>query len=247
MRKKSNTKPLLHVLLYLLMVLVPLFAFAQPDSTSAALREPQWEERYFSAEKLQELQEDDRLVYEIEVAEDDSWGRIKRWFFTKLSQLFGGASSSGLLDGMVYVVCIGAGIFIIFRFLDVDLTSLVQRRAVAPSIGVNEGITENIHALDFEKEIGSAVEQQEFKRAVRLLYLASLKRLADAGLIRFEPGKTNRQYQRELRSPQCSSRFASLGHVFEYAWYGDFPVNEQLYQQAEQEYRELSKLVEVRV
>lgn len=246
MRKKSNTKPLLLFLLYLLVVLVPHFAIAQPDSAVNSSSKPQWQERRFSEEKLQELQEDDRLVYEIEVAEDDSWGRFKRWFFTKLSQFFGGAAKTGLLDMIVYAVCIGAGIFIIIRFLDVDLTALVQRRAVASPISVGEGITENIHALDFDQEIGAAVQQQEYKRAVRLLYLASLKRLANAGLIRFEPGKTNRQYQRELRSPDCSNRFASLGRVFEYAWYGDFPVNEQLYLQAAEEYREFCKLVEVR-
>lgn len=257
MKKKNSIKLLLRLLLSLLIVmaLLPLLAKAQPmlgqslqetQRVDSLKQEPVWQERRFSAEKLQELQEDGSLTYEIATAEDNWWSRLKRWFIIKLSEMFSGASRAGVLDWIVYIICIGAGVFLIFRFMDIDLTALVQRRAARLAVGVHEGISENIHALDYEQELQIAVQQKEFKRAVRLLYLASLKRLSDKGLVRWEPGKTNRQYQRELRSADRGKHFASLGYFFEYAWYGDFPVNEQLYQQVEQEYQQFCKQVEVK-
>ena len=243
MKKKSNTNILPLLLLFLLSSLLPLWA-QQP--TAIKKQEPQWQERKFSEEKLQELKEDGRLDYPVVKVEDSWWTKFKRWFFMHLSEFFGGASRSGLLEIIIYAVFIGAGIFIIFRFLDIDLASMVKRSPAATPMHMREGITENIHELNFEQEISQAVQQQNFKKAVRLVYLASLKRLTDAGLLKWEPGKTNSQYQRELKSAGFIKSFGSLGYYFEYAWYGDFPVDEQLYRQVEQTYQQFSQQLEVK-
>lgn len=203
-----------------------------------------WQQRSFSPEALQQLQEDEALLYPVTVKEEGWWSRLKEWFFGKLSEALGGASSSGLLNLIIYLFCLGAGIFLILRFLDIDLTSMIRQRARPVSIGVAEGITENIHALNFEQEIQLAVQQQAYRRAVRLVYLASLKQLSDAGVVRWEPGKTHRQYQLELKDPSFKQQFNSLGYFFEYAWYGDFPVDETLYRRVEDEYRLFCKKVE---
>ena len=81
---------------------------------------------------------------------------------------------------------------------------------------------------------------------MRLVYLATLKRLTDAGELKWEPGKTNSQYQRELKSPGFAAPFASLGYYFEYAWYGDFPVDEPLFRQVEQTYHQFTRQLEVK-
>ena len=204
-----------------------------------------WQAREFSPEKLQQLEEDNALVYPVAAAEEGWWARFKQWFFAKLYDLLGNSARSGLLDILFYLFCLGAGIFIILRLLDIDLSSLVQRRAVVAPINVGEGIAENIHAMDFDKELALARQQRDYQRAIRLLYLASLKRLADAGLVRWEAGKTNGQYQRELKAAALKEHFASLGHYFEYAWYGEFPVNELLYEQAAAEYQQFRKQLEM--
>lgn len=204
-----------------------------------------WHEREFSPEKLQQLEEDNTLLYPIAAAEEGWWARFKQWFFAKLYDLLGTSARAGLLDIIFYIFCLGAGVFVILRFLNIDLSSLVQRRATAVPMGVGEGISENIHALDFEKELALARQQQDYKRAIRLLYLASLKRLADAGLVRWEAGKTNEQYQRELKAASLKAPFASLGHYFEYAWYGEFPVNELLFEQAAAAYQQFRQQLEV--
>lgn len=248
MKKKNSIRLLplgllLLVIAGMLLAACPLQAQPTPDSL---VQEAQWQQRSFSSETLRRLQEDADLEYPVVVAEDGWWSRLKYWFFTKVFEAIGGVSGSRALDIMMYLFCIAAGIFIILRFLDIDLTTLVQRRARIVPVGRVEGLSENIHVLDFDQEIARAVQQQEYKRAVRLVYLAALKKLSDAGVVRWEPGKTNRQYQLELKDPASKQQFARLGYFFEWAWYGDFPVDEPLFQQVAQEYRQFCKQLEVR-
>ena len=247
MKKRSSIKPVPKCLLFLLMSILllpghPLLAQAPGDSLQ---QKAGWQQRSFSPEKLQQLQKDEDLEYPVAVAEDGWGSKLMEWFSRWLSEVLGETSDTGLLKVLMYLFFVGAGLFLITCFLDIDITSLVRRKAAAvPISSIGEGITENIHALDFEQEIKQAVAQQDYRKAVRLVYLASLKRLSDAGLVRWEPGKTNRQYQLELKDPAFKNQFSSLGYFFEYAWYGDFPVNEPLYQKVAAEYRQFCKQVE---
>lgn len=219
---------------------MPLSLLAQPE------RQPvRWQARSFSEEKLAELEQDERLKYPKAKVEDSWWTKFKAWFFMKLAELFSGASRNGLLEIIVYFLCAGLGAYLIFRFLDIDPTSFMKRSSANSMAGMRSGLAEDIHAVDFEKEIAAAVQQQEYKKAIRLLYLASLKQLTDSGLLHWEPGKTNSEYQRELRTTRFTAHFSSLGYYFEYAWYGDFPVNEQLYQQVARTYHQFKEQLEV--
>lgn len=243
--KRKNSIKRFWILLGL--VLLPLLSgLAQPQQADSLLPQPpHWQQRHFSEQTLQELQEDRSMDYALAKADDNWWDRFKRWLGYKISQMLDQASGNGFMDTLFYVFCIGAGIFIVVRFLDIDLSSLLHRKAAGTTLVVGEGLTENIHELNFDTEIQQAVAGEDFRRAVRLLYLASLKQLADGGHIRWEPGKTNQQYQQEVKAAALGASFGRLGYYFEWAWYGDFPVSSATYQEVEQEYQEFSKKLEV--
>jgi hypothetical protein len=88
---------------------------------------------------------------------------------------------------------------------------------------------ENIHEINFDDDIESALAQRNFKLAVRLLYLRSLKQLNDAGLIQWQIEKTNSVYVDELSNPNQRQTFSILTRQFEYIWYGNFPIDEQAF------------------
>ena len=88
---------------------------------------------------------------------------------------------------------------------------------------------ENIYAIDFNAEIDKAVTQQNYRLAVRLLYLRSLRQLADAGLIHWDVNKTNTIYINELANAEQRLAFKLLTRQFEYVWYGEFIIDAQIF------------------
>ena len=70
------------------------------------------------------------------------------------------------------------------------------------------------------------------------MFLFALKKLADAHLIKWIPGKTNDEYLFELRQHASRSNLQDLRYYFEYSWYGHFEVTEQTYQHIKDVFRE---------
>lgn len=75
--------------------------------------------------------------------------------------------------------------------------------------------------------------QEDFRSALRALYLANLAWLGQGEWIAIHPGKTNREYEMEIRRkarafPEACSLFAENVASFERAWYGmhDVPASE---------------------
>lgn len=66
------------------------------------------------------------------------------------------------------------------------------------------------------------------REALRALFRAVLLSLDRAGLIRYRPPATNREYVRELhaRSPDLSALLGGLADRYELAWYGGRPAGE---------------------
>ena len=98
--------------------------------------------------------------------------------------------------------------------------------------------------MDFEALIAEAIDQKEHKKAIRLYYLYALKKLADQDLIHWKPGKTNLEYQQELGSPEIRPYFGDLSYYFDYAWYGDFPVSQSLFEKVKAVFRDFKSIID---
>ncbi|MBC8104927.1 MAG: DUF4129 domain-containing protein [Cytophagales bacterium] len=61
-----------------------------------------------------------------------------------------------------------------------------------------------------------------YREAIRMAYIASLRRLRDDGFLVLEPNKTNWEYQRELRnrSAAASNTLLPATRLFDRLWYG---------------------------
>jgi Domain of unknown function (DUF4129) len=77
---------------------------------------------------------------------------------------------------------------------------------------------------DFDAKIAAAIQQQQYKEALRWLYLRSLQRLAAKNLIQWKRDKTNRDYLKELEQTPLYPDFKHLTYYFDYAHYGNMPV-----------------------
>lgn len=77
------------------------------------------------------------------------------------------------------------------------------------------------------------ISQGDGRLAVRALFLATLARLGEEGVLRIEKYKSNRDYRDELarkarRAEQLRSAFDANARIFERSWYGWHPVSDQM-------------------
>jgi len=174
-------------------------------------------------------------------------GMLSKW----LSVLFGDSVSKSVLSvfsKVLYYIFIALliGIFgyAVYMLAKAQKYNFWQRRDEGLAADISN---EDIHAIDFEKEIEASKHQQMWSRAVRFIYLYALKLMTDKDLITWEEGKTNREYLEEISSQDVKALFARIGYYFEYLWYGHFDITREDYGNVEQVYHQLrSKLYQYR-
>lgn len=87
---------------------------------------------------------------------------------------------------------------------------------------IRDAGTDNIYEYDFDKEIVEARRARDWSLTVRLVYLQTLRRLADGGVIAWRPSKTPTQYSREVRR----SEFTEMTNLFLRVRYGGVHAGE---------------------
>jgi hypothetical protein len=115
---------------------------------------------------------------------------------------------------------------IIYQILKYNKGSLTSSNALDNPDLAFENI-DNINAIDFDAEINKALAMLNYRLALRLMYLKALKKLSDKEYINWDISKTNSQYYQELQNPDLKNQFINLTYKFEYAWYGNLPINQQ--------------------
>jgi len=136
--------------------------------------------------------------------------------------------NSGLLKIIFWILAIGFICFILYRLF---LTEGAFRKAAkkAPAV-VPELVEAEINAnTDFERLVIQALQQQNYRLAVRYRYLQSLQLLAARGRIEMAVDKTNYEYVRSIKDAALQKDFAAITLGYEYVWYGEFNLDEQLY------------------
>ena len=161
------------------------------------------------------------------------WPRIRYWMNWLLSQLLGAAT--GTLAGRIISVLVLLGVvaYLAIRMAGVRQAPLDRGSRHAPEAFISES---DIHQVDFSQAIAAAADQGNFRLAVRLWYLSTLKQLSDKGVIDWRPGKTNYAYLAEVASMPYRAEFASLTADFESSWYGDQPVRQEHYHLLERQF-----------
>jgi len=206
------------------------------DSSSIALHQP-------SAKKQSDYQDDKFWKYGL----DENPKKLESGFFNRLwNNLIEGLADSFRYDNQGHV----NWWTIFFLLLIVGLIVLFVLRATNSGVNTlfrgksseNENIdatTEdvNIHSIDYEKQIADALRRNDFRLGVRLWFLRTLKQLSDKELLSWKIDKTNSDYYYELSGSSYQDDFGKMSFVYDYAWYGEFPIDESSYHQAEEQFR----------
>jgi hypothetical protein len=132
------------------------------------------------------------------------------------------------LKYLLYAGALALVIFVVIKAIDMDITTLFRRRSRKTEMPYTESI-EDINAIDFDDELEKALAQNNYRLAVRLLYLHCLKQLSDLRLIDWQIDKTNSVYINELTNAEQKQVFSVITRQFEYVWYGNFGIDKQAF------------------
>lgn len=134
----------------------------------------------------------------------------------------------------VWVFVIGSVLFLIFRLF------LSEKGMFAAPLRNKRLIAEEEDLSDDEtlvQKITEAEKSGNYRLAVRYTYLQALNYLASRNWIQLSPDKTNYQYLRELSNKPFRNDFARVTLHYEYAWYGNFSIDPDLYSTIKNEFR----------
>jgi Domain of unknown function (DUF4129) len=208
--------------------------------------------RNFDKASLSTYSKQNEFQYKEEIETGASlWTRFWRWFWNWFIHLFDFSKkarhSSSFWDGVIILLeylglllGLGALIFFILKLVGIDMFNIFRRKPVIINVPYSESL-ENIHEIDFDTALESAISQHNYRLAVRLLYLNCLKQLSDATLINWQPDKTNSVYLTELHNTRQYPAFKLLTRQFEYIWYGEFPIDGSVFQNINVTFQKFNK------
>jgi len=204
------------------------------DSSEITVRKP-------SLEKQNEVFSDSDYLFDKQGKPPVSWwDRFWDWLDRQIDDLFSTRSGVTFLFVFKWMLIVAALGLIIFLLLKNDIRFLFYRKGKDSAIGFSE-ITEDINKIDFDKMIEEAISKKNFKRAVRLYFLQTLKMLSDKKFIEWKPEKTNYDFYLELKEGKIQEGFRSVSILYDYVWYGDFPLKENEFKTAVQQFRKFDE------
>lgn len=136
-----------------------------------------------------------------------------------------GISMPAWLVTVFWIFLVAGFITLLIWFLSTSNIYLFRKNSTTSS-EAKQPIVENIFETDFENEIQKAIAENNFRTAVRLLYLRTLRDLSDHNLISYTPEKTNSDYLLQLTETSYYNSFFRLTRNFDYTWYGQFELSQ---------------------
>ncbi|MBB2146584.1 hypothetical protein GM921_13865 [Pedobacter sp. LMG 31464] len=167
------------------------------------------------------------------------WDRFWRWIWRLINNIFSGGITGSIIKYVLIAVVIAIVVFAVIKLIGLDYKFLTGK-SKAVAIPFEESL-ENIHEIDFDEQIDFALQNGNYRLAVRLLYLKTLKHLSDKQLINWQPEKTNQAYVLELENENYKQEFNTLTNQFEYIWYGEFFIDKSSFEPINQSFLQFNQ------
>ena len=198
------------------------------DTSKVALRQ-------LNPEKINRYRSEKAFVYDDATPQNQRlWSKFWSWFWQSITKLLDDETSGTLVGYGIIAFFVGLLLYGIMKLSGMDLR-LFSTKSKAVYIPYEE-LGDNIHEINFNEEIEKATANGNYRLAVRLSYLRSLKLLSDSNQINWLPEKTNEAYINEIKNLDAREFFIKLTREFEYIWYGEFLIDNAHYVELKQEF-----------
>ena len=172
-------------------------------------------------------QNDGRFDYDREIVGGSE--NLLEWLASVISRWLNDIFNTALDSDMVYYTLVVVGVVVV-----AVLGWLLWKRRSKLFYGKNndealdyEMVEDTIYGVDFDADLRVALAKEDYRQAIRLVYLQTLLHLQEAGKIDWQPSKTPTQYMRQVNQPA----FSQLTNLFVQVRYGNFGASEDLFKQ----------------
>ncbi len=223
---------------------------AQKDSTAITYDTAPLAVRQIDKENLQKYQGDPAFDYEVIQADQTWWDHFMTWlsniFQRMFEGLFGVEQAAGLFAFFLRIVpylLLGILIFLLIKFfLNANASALLRARKKQSAVILSEE-EHLIKNEDLQQLVQKALADKNYRLAVRYYYLFLLKLMSEKEIISWELQKTNDDYLQEIEKSELQLPFRTITRLYNYVWYGDFPMDESKYYKAEKTFSQVQKLL----
>jgi hypothetical protein len=155
---------------------------------------------------------------------------------------------SGFFQVIFWVLIVGLVAYILYQLVQVKFGKLWKKKSDEAIVEItrDDDEIEDIRNVEFDDAVQQAIDAKRYRVAVRLLYLRSLRQLQDRAMINWRREKTNRDYLYELSDARLRPLFSDLTFMFEYIWYGEFPVDQNHFATAHAGFKEFDNALHQR-
>lgn len=137
-------------------------------------------------------------------------------------------SGIGDIFGFLLIGVLIALVFVILYFMlgKDNLFKPRSKKIEALDLKSIEQIEENLEEYDVSHYLQQAIDNKQYRIAIRLHYLLIIKELSAQKFIKWKRDKTNRNYLYETQDYPFAQNFRRSTNIFEKVWYGERDVTE---------------------
>jgi hypothetical protein len=181
------------------------------------------EERAFDDEKIEQYKNDKDFDYsELSAESSNIFELIRAKIIGFLSKIFGNRNAVSLLSLGWRLLLIAVIVVAVVLILRLQFGQALSRNPTSVSEEVTTILNQPI--ADFSKLYDQAVSEQDYRSAIRFLFLKGLRDLHEQGVIKIADWKTTYDYQFEIPEAKRSV-FQQINQLFEQAWFGEYPID----------------------
>ncbi|MBO9565997.1 MAG: DUF4129 domain-containing protein [Niastella sp.] len=187
------------------------------------------------------LQKDDAFIYANDPAywtkakkeeeEDDRKGRRSKGFGESTAEFL----SDSTVRTIIYIILGVILVLIIYRIVVVN--NLFMTPASRKRIEESQEPETEIDDNDLDTKVRKAIQEKNYRLAIRFMYLKTLRSLNEKGWIRYHAQGTNNEYINQVHHYGAGNEFRFLTHVYEYVWYGEFSLTEEQFNKVQQNFQ----------
>lgn len=167
------------------------------------------------------------------------------WILQKIEGIFNVKFSPAtyiIIEKIIYALLIIFAVYLLVKLLMGNKAATLFSKESRATTGFNFE-EEHIENIDLDKEIKNAINQNNYRLAIRFMYLKSLKSLSLKNLINWNYQKTNTDYYNEIENPNLKNSFQQISFWYDHIWYGEFALDEKGFQQAKKDFDKLDQTI----
>lgn len=184
----------------------------------------------YDTQKIADYQADSRFDYnsQLNIAEYTWFEMVSRWFNRLINSIFSGRFEEKYTTPVMIILFLIV-LLAVLLFLYKKRPELFMRSKKTRPLAYDIE-EENIHGIDFKKEISAALDSGNYRLAIRLIYLHTLRILSDNKLIDWQIHKTPTEYLYEINNKDLKPPFRKLTNHFLQIRYGNYNASIELYE-----------------